>query len=43
MVSPTIKAELICPVKNHWLVGLAQVVSAGIVKDWPAEKLVTVT
>jgi len=36
--SPVIKAERICPVTKNWLVWLAQVVLAGIVQDWPADK-----
>jgi len=40
--SPANKAERIYPVKVNWLVGLAQVVLAGIGQDWPADKLVTV-
>ena len=37
-----IKAVRICPVKNIWLVTLAQVVSAGIVPNWPADKFLQV-
>ena len=39
---PVLKAERICPVKNSWLVTLAQVVVAGIVTDWPADKFLKV-
>jgi hypothetical protein len=37
-----IKAERICPVKNSCLGELAQVVLAGIVTDWPADKFLQV-
>ena len=37
-----IKAERICPVKDCWLGGLAQVVLAGIVPNWPADKILQV-
>jgi len=40
--SPANKAERIYPVKVNWLVGLAQVVLAGIGQDWPADKIVKV-
>jgi len=31
-----------CPDKNNWLGGLAQVVLAGIVSNWPADKILQV-
>jgi len=39
---PIFKAERKCPVKNCWLGGLAQVVLAGIVPNWPAYKILQV-
>ena len=39
---PVFKAERNCPVKNSWLVTLAQVVLAGIVPNWPADKILQV-
>ena len=39
---PVIKAERICPVKNTCPVTLAQVVLAGIVPNWPADKILQV-
>ena len=42
MRDPVVKAERNCPVKNNWLGGLAQVVLAGIVPNWPADKILQV-
>ena len=39
---PVLKAERNSPAKNNWLVTLAQVVIAGIVTDWPADKFLQV-